>query len=228
MMASPPLCSLPPFIYLLHKAGTLCLSGFPPPPHWKSTRLKMDSSSGVMITCHCKTSLLTCQHTHIQEDLQFKTPESSTAGQHPQSAAGRGLGGAVGSSPCPSYGRSEKCQPLCTEQQCSAWARRAAVMAARCPRLLLLTGLVALSAPVLTLEIHNLNILKGPTHAIRNFHPKHLKADQGKGSLRHSRASDPQLPEAHAWPKDCSEITWNRVSGVFVIQPTGLHQYEVY
>uniref|UniRef100_A0A674IAC3 Fibrinogen C-terminal domain-containing protein n=1 Tax=Terrapene triunguis TaxID=2587831 RepID=A0A674IAC3_9SAUR len=31
-----------------------------------------------------------------------------------------------------------------------------------------------------------------------------------------------------AWPKDCSEITWNRVSGVFVIQPTGLHQFEVY
>lgn len=60
--------------------------------------------------------------------FQFKTPESSTAGQHPQSAAGRGLGGAVGSSTCPSYGRSEKCQPLCTEQQRSAWARRAAVM----------------------------------------------------------------------------------------------------
>ncbi|XP_065274293.1 fibrinogen-like protein 1-like protein isoform X2 [Emys orbicularis] len=80
-------------------------------------------------------------------------------------------------------------------------------MAARCPRLLLLTGLLALSAPVLTLEIHNLNILKGPTHAIRNIHPKHLKA---------------------VWPKDCSEITWNRVSGVFVIQPTGLHQIVVY
>uniref|UniRef100_A0A452I107 Fibrinogen C-terminal domain-containing protein n=1 Tax=Gopherus agassizii TaxID=38772 RepID=A0A452I107_9SAUR len=30
------------------------------------------------------------------------------------------------------------------------------------------------------------------------------------------------------WPKDCSEITWNRVSGVFVIQPTGLHQIVVY
>ncbi|XP_053896780.1 fibrinogen-like protein 1-like protein isoform X1 [Malaclemys terrapin pileata] len=100
--------------------------------------------------------------------------------------------------------------------------------AARCPRLLLLAGLLALSAPVLTQEIHNLNILKGPTHAIRNIHPKHLKADQGKGNLRHSRASDPQLPEAHVWPKDCSEITWNRVSGVFVIQPTGFHQIVVY
>ncbi|XP_053904300.1 fibrinogen-like protein 1-like protein [Malaclemys terrapin pileata] len=109
-------------------------------------------------------------------------------------------------------------------------------MDARCPRLLLLAGLLALSAPILTLEIHNLNILKGPTHAIRNIHPKHLKADlpipvptdQGKENLRHSRASDPQLPEAHVWPKDCSEITWNRVSGVFVIQPTGFHQIVVY
>ncbi|XP_044849924.1 fibrinogen-like protein 1-like protein isoform X1 [Mauremys mutica] len=98
--------------------------------------------------------------------------------------------------------------------------------AARCPRLLLLTGLLALSAPVLPLEIHNLNILQGPTHAIRNIHPKDLKADHGTGSLRHSRASDMRV--AQAWPKDCSEITWNRVSGVFVIQPTGLHQFEVY
>lgn len=48
--------------------------------------------------------------------------------------------------------------------------------AARCPRLLLLTGLLALSAPVFTLEIHNLNILKGPTRAIRNIYPKDLKA----------------------------------------------------
>ncbi|XP_050785629.1 fibrinogen-like protein 1-like protein [Gopherus flavomarginatus] len=30
------------------------------------------------------------------------------------------------------------------------------------------------------------------------------------------------------WPKDCGEITWNRVSGVFVIQPTGLHQIVIY
>ncbi|XP_030392464.1 fibrinogen-like protein 1-like protein isoform X1 [Gopherus evgoodei] len=99
-------------------------------------------------------------------------------------------------------------------------------MAARCPHLLLLTSLLALSAPVLTLEIHNLNILQGPTHAIRNIYLKDLKADQGTGSLRHSRASDMRV--AQAWPKDCSEITWIRVSGVFVIQPTGLHQFEVY
>ncbi|XP_077693074.1 fibrinogen-like protein 1-like protein [Eretmochelys imbricata] len=111
---------------------------------------------------------------------------------------------------------------------CTRPARPGRLPAARCPRLLLLTGLLALSAPVFTLEIHNLNILKGPTRAIRNIHPKNLKADQGKGSLRHSRDSDPQLPEAHAWPKDCSEITWNRVSGIFVIQPTGLHQIVVY
>ncbi|XP_053864571.1 fibrinogen-like protein 1-like protein isoform X3 [Malaclemys terrapin pileata] len=60
------------------------------------------------------------------------------------------------------------------------------------------------------------------------LHPRVLKelADQGKGSLRRSRASDMRV--AQAWPKDCSEITWNRVSGVFVIQPTELHQFEVY
>uniref|UniRef100_A0A8C3FJN9 VWFA domain-containing protein n=1 Tax=Chrysemys picta bellii TaxID=8478 RepID=A0A8C3FJN9_CHRPI len=34
--------------------------------------LMMDSRSGDMITCHCKTSLPTCQHTGIQEDSQVK------------------------------------------------------------------------------------------------------------------------------------------------------------
>ncbi|EMP28903.1 Kelch-like protein 2, partial [Chelonia mydas] len=47
-----------------------------PPSQWKSTRLKVDSSSGDMITYHCKASLLTCQHTGIHEDLQVKQPST--------------------------------------------------------------------------------------------------------------------------------------------------------
>ncbi|XP_075770209.1 fibrinogen-like protein 1-like protein isoform X2 [Pelodiscus sinensis] len=106
--------------------------------------------------------------------------------------------------------------------------------AAWIPRLLLLASLLALPGPGLALEIHNGNIFKGPTHRLRN-HPRALMAAlpvpapayEGEGNSRQRRDSDLQLPEGYAFPRDCSEITWNRVSGVFIIQPAGLHQIVV-
>ncbi|XP_037736492.1 angiopoietin-related protein 6 isoform X3 [Chelonia mydas] len=69
----------------------------------------------------------------------------------------------------------------------------------------------------------------GPGAAPRvEVHTAVFRPGRPEGALEVKKAACEALREEPAWPKDCSEITWNRVSGVFVIQPTGLHQFEVY
>ncbi|XP_050793699.1 lanC-like protein 2 isoform X1 [Gopherus flavomarginatus] len=79
MIAPPLFSSTPLYVFCIRQESVLSLSGFPlPPSQWKNIRLKMDSGSGDMISCHCKTSLPICQHTHIQKDLQVKQSHLQT------------------------------------------------------------------------------------------------------------------------------------------------------
>ncbi|XP_030392632.1 fibrinogen-like protein 1-like protein [Gopherus evgoodei] len=94
--------------------------------------------------------------------------------------------------------------------------------------LLLLTCLLALSVTVLTLEIENLNIFNGTSDKILNLSPGDPMPVHSLGHSRRKRANDTPLPAGRAWPKDCSEIPSGSLSGIYLIQPTGLHQLVVY
>ncbi|XP_067393768.1 fibrinogen-like protein 1-like protein [Emydura macquarii macquarii] len=91
--------------------------------------------------------------------------------------------------------------------------------------LLLLTCLLALSAPVLTLDIENLNIFNGTLDEIVNLPSEDLASVHSAEHSRQKRSSD---ATRSGWPKDCSEIPSGSPSGVYVIQPTGLHHLVVY
>ncbi|KAI6074484.1 Fibrinogen-like protein 1-like protein [Aix galericulata] len=52
--------------------------------------------------------------------------------------------------------------------------------------------------------------------------------DKDDKRVRQVRDIAPHPPVAHGWPKDCSEIPAGSRSGVYIIQPKGLHQLVVY
>ncbi|XP_013812135.2 fibrinogen-like protein 1-like protein [Apteryx mantelli] len=101
-------------------------------------------------------------------------------------------------------------------------------MAAQHSHLLFFTCVLALLAPLLAVDIENLNILKGNLDEIINLPTQELNSDQDGGNMRQSRSNDLQQAEHRSWPKDCSELPAGSPSGIYIIQPTGLHQLVVY
>ncbi|KAM6192714.1 fibrinogen-like protein 1-like protein [Sarcoramphus papa] len=88
--------------------------------------------------------------------------------------------------------------------------------------------MLALLAPLLALDIENLGRLKANLDEIINLHSHKLHSDEDGKNTQQSRASDPLQTEHRSWPKDCSEVSAGSPSGVYVIQPTGLHPIVVY
>ncbi|NXH79226.1 FGL1L protein, partial [Hydrobates tethys] len=87
---------------------------------------------------------------------------------------------------------------------------------------------LALLAPLLALEIENLERLKANLDEIINLHSAETHHGEGRKNVQQSRASDPQQIQHRSWPKDCSEVSAGSPSGVYVIYPTGLHPIVVY
>ncbi|NXT53212.1 FGL1L protein, partial [Pluvianellus socialis] len=85
---------------------------------------------------------------------------------------------------------------------------------------------VALLAPLLALEIENLERLKASLDDITNLYSDELSPDKQTGGLLCLLFS--MFSPAPGWPKDCSEVPAGSPSGVYVIQPTGLHPIVVY
>ncbi|NXF65935.1 FGL1L protein, partial [Ciccaba nigrolineata] len=86
---------------------------------------------------------------------------------------------------------------------------------------------LALLAPLLALDIENLERLHANLDEIANLHSDKSHPGEGEEIVRLSRASDPQQTEHRSWPKDCSEVPAGSPSGIYVIQPTGLHPIVV-
>ncbi|XP_017694644.1 PREDICTED: fibrinogen-like protein 1-like protein [Lepidothrix coronata] len=103
-------------------------------------------------------------------------------------------------------------------------------MATQCLCLLLLTCLLALAASLPDLDIRNLYLLNGTMDDIMNAPPESPQPDDGDGHVRQARDIGHHPPASHApgWPKDCSEIPRGSHSGVYIIQPKGLHHLVVY
>ncbi|XP_009887194.1 PREDICTED: fibrinogen-like protein A [Charadrius vociferus] len=94
--------------------------------------------------------------------------------------------------------------------------------------LLFFTSVLALLAPLLALEIENLERLKASLDDITNLPSDELRPDEEGENMRQNRASDTQRTVQHSLPKDCSEVSAGSPSGIYVIQPTGLHPIVVY
>ncbi|XP_014815190.1 PREDICTED: fibrinogen-like protein 1-like protein [Calidris pugnax] len=101
-------------------------------------------------------------------------------------------------------------------------------MAGHFSNLLFFTSVLALLAPLLALEIENLERLKASLDDITNLHSYELHPDEDGENMRQNRASDAQRTAQRNWPKDCSEVSAGSPSGIYVIQPTGLHPIVVY
>ncbi|XP_075025240.1 fibrinogen-like protein 1-like protein [Calonectris borealis] len=93
--------------------------------------------------------------------------------------------------------------------------------------ILFLTSVLALLAPLLALDIENLERLKANLDEIINLHSDEPHHGEGRENMQQSRAGDPQQTD-RSWPKDCSEVSAGSPSGVYVIYPTGLHPIVVY
>nr|XP_021397406.2 fibrinogen-like protein 1-like protein [Lonchura striata domestica] len=63
---------------------------------------------------------------------------------------------------------------------------------------------------------------------IMNAPPESSQLDDGDGHVRQARDIAHHPPVSHGWPKDCSEIPRGSHSGVYIIQPKGLHHLVVY
>ncbi|XP_074969657.1 fibrinogen-like protein 1-like protein [Phalacrocorax aristotelis] len=100
--------------------------------------------------------------------------------------------------------------------------------AAHHSNLLFFASMLALLGPLLALEIENLERLKANLDDIINLHSDEPHLDDHGKNMQQSRTSNPQQGEHRRWPKDCSEIPTGSPSGVYVIQPTGLHPIVVY
>ncbi|XP_065587733.1 fibrinogen-like protein 1-like protein [Cyrtonyx montezumae] len=96
------------------------------------------------------------------------------------------------------------------------------IMAAQHSSLLLCTCVLALLSPLLAVEIENLRRLNASLSEIINLHSNRHHPGQDEGNIRSGRASE------SGWPKDCSEIPPGSPSGVYVIQPSGLHPIVVH
>ncbi|XP_065503546.1 fibrinogen-like protein 1-like protein [Caloenas nicobarica] len=100
--------------------------------------------------------------------------------------------------------------------------------AAHHSNLLFFTLVLALLAPLLALEIENLKRLKANLDEIVNLHSDELHPDEDGENERQSRASNSQQTANRRLPRDCSEVSAGSPSGIYVIQPTGLHPIVVY
>ncbi|XP_014815230.1 PREDICTED: fibrinogen-like protein 1-like protein [Calidris pugnax] len=94
--------------------------------------------------------------------------------------------------------------------------------------LLLFTCLLALAASLPAFDIKNLHLLNGTLDEIMNVPPESSQLDNGGEHVRQVRDIAPRPPAGHGWPKDCSEIPASSRSGVYIIQPKGLHHLVVY
>lgn len=76
----------------------------------------------------------------------------------------------------------------------------------------------------------NLYLLNGTMDDIMNAPPEPSQLGDGDGHVRQARdiAHHPPVSHAAGWPKDCSEIPRGSHSGVYIIQPKGLHHLVVY
>ncbi|XP_075296620.1 angiopoietin-related protein 6-like [Opisthocomus hoazin] len=94
--------------------------------------------------------------------------------------------------------------------------------------LLLFTCLLAVAASLPAFDIKNLHLLNGTLDEIMNFLPESSQLDNGDKHIREVRDIAPRPPAGHSWPKDCSEVPRGSRSGVYIIQPKGLHHLVVY
>ncbi|PKK18778.1 fibrinogen-like protein A [Columba livia] len=101
-------------------------------------------------------------------------------------------------------------------------------MAAHRSNLLFFPLVLALLAPLLALEIENLERLKVNLDEIINLHSDELHPEEDGENERQSRSSNTQQTANHRWPRDCSEVSSGSPSGIYVIQPTGLQPIVVY
>ncbi|NXS75115.1 FGL1L protein, partial [Pandion haliaetus] len=85
---------------------------------------------------------------------------------------------------------------------------------------------LALLAPLLALDIENLERLKANLYEITNLHSDELHPGIRLGCCYACWSS--MFSSAPGWPKDCSEVSTGSPSGIYVIQPTGLHPIVVY
>ncbi|KAF1463297.1 Fibrinogen-like protein 1-like protein, partial [Pygoscelis antarcticus] len=85
---------------------------------------------------------------------------------------------------------------------------------------------LALLAPLLALDIENLERLKTNVDEIINLHSDEPHPGIRLGCCCACWSS--MFSPAPGWPKDCSEVSAGSPSGVYVIQPTGLHPIVVY
>ncbi|NXG90615.1 FGL1L protein, partial [Stercorarius parasiticus] len=85
---------------------------------------------------------------------------------------------------------------------------------------------LALLAPLLALKIENLERLKASLDDITNLHSDDLRPGIRQGCCCACRSS--MFSPAPDWPKDCSEVSAGSPSGIYIIQPTGLHPIVVY
>ncbi|XP_057262467.1 fibrinogen-like protein 1-like protein [Pezoporus wallicus] len=95
-----------------------------------------------------------------------------------------------------------------------------------CP--LIFTCLLALAACLPALDIRNLHLLNGTLDEIMNVPPEPSQFDNDTQHVRQVRDVAPRPPAGHGWPKDCSEIPAGSRSGVYIVQPKGLHHIVVY
>ncbi|XP_065709497.1 fibrinogen-like protein 1-like protein [Patagioenas fasciata] len=143
---------------------------------------------------------------------------------------GVGRGGLGG----PHYGRTPRllclplpfCHPTCGSAFPTDhfWPRDAAHRSS----LLVFPLVLALLAPLLALEIENLERLKVNLDEIANLHSNELDPEEDGENERQSRSSNTQQSTNQRWPRDCSEVSPGSPSGIYVIQPTGLHPIVVY
>ncbi|XP_074701367.1 fibrinogen-like protein 1-like protein [Strix aluco] len=101
------------------------------------------------------------------------------------------------------------------------------ISATQCLRLLLFTCLLALAASLPALDITNLHLLNGTLDGVMNVPPESSQLDNGSTHVRQVRDVAPHPLVGHGWPKDCSEIPTSSRSGVYIIQPKGLHPIVV-
>ncbi|XP_074427862.1 uncharacterized protein LOC141746170 [Larus michahellis] len=94
--------------------------------------------------------------------------------------------------------------------------------------LLLFTCLLALAASLPAFDIKNLHLLNGTLDEILNVPPESSQLNNGGEHVRQVRDIAPHPPAGHGWPKDCSEIPASSRSGIYIIQPKGLHHLVVY
>ncbi|GAB0197935.1 fibrinogen-like protein 1-like protein [Grus japonensis] len=101
-------------------------------------------------------------------------------------------------------------------------------MAARHSNLLFFASVLALLAPLLALDIENLERLKVNLDEIINLHSDEPHPDEDGENTQQRKDSDRQQMERSSLPKDCSEVSAGSPSGIYVIQPAGLHPIVVY